>query len=219
MKKTTQSVLAAACVAALMAGCSSTTMSSSADAERATAEVIKASFQNKGIAKLDRIAPEASNDLCSQADVAGKALDEKTAKAIEAANMAAIKWPSDGKYLGDWKRGEKVAQSGKGLTWRDKITRVNGGNCYNCHQIDPSFNSYGTLGPSLVGYGKLRGVTDPNSPAAQAVVKYTWGKIWNSRAYNACSNMPRAGTNGILTQNQVRDLVALLLDPNSPVNK
>jgi len=96
MKKTTQSVLAAACVAALMAGCSSTTMSSSADAERATAEVIKASFQNKGIAKLDRIAPEASNDLCSQADVAGKALDEKTAKAIEAANMAAIKWPSDG---------------------------------------------------------------------------------------------------------------------------
>ncbi|MGA1731633.1 MAG: sulfur oxidation c-type cytochrome SoxX, partial [Burkholderiaceae bacterium] len=76
-----------------------------------------------------------------------------------------------------------------------------------------------TLGPSLYNYGKLRGVTDPNSPASKAVVKYTWGKIWNARAYNACSNMPRAGTNGILTQNQVRDLVALLLDPNSPVNK
>jgi len=218
MKKTTLSVLAAAAVAVGLVGCSST-MSSSADVDKATAEIIKGSFQDKGIAKLDRIAPEASNDLCSQANVAGKPLDEKTAKAIEAANLASIKWPSDGKYLGDWKKGEKVAQSGKGLTWRDKITRVNGGNCYNCHQIDPSFNSYGTLGPSLVGYGKLHGVTDPNSPAAQAVVKYTWGKIWNSRAYNACSNMPRAGTNGILTQDQVRDLVALLLDPNSPVNK
>jgi sulfur-oxidizing protein SoxX len=218
MKKTTLSVLAAATVAVGLVGCSST-MSSSADVDKATAEVIKSSFQAKGIATLDRIAPEASNDLCSQANVAGKPLDEKTAKAIEAANLASIKWPSDGKYLGDWKKGEKIAQSGKGLSWRDKITRVNGGNCYNCHQIDPSFNSYGTLGPSLVGYGKLRGVTDPNSPAAQAVVKYTWGKIWNSRAYNACSNMPRAGTNGILTQDQVRDLVALLLDPNSPVNK
>jgi sulfur-oxidizing protein SoxX len=218
MKKTTLSVLAAATVVVGLVGCSST-MSSSADVDKATAEVIKSSFQAKGIATLDRIAPEASNDLCSQANVAGKPLDEKTAKAIEAANLASIKWPSDGKYLGDWKKGEKIAQSGKGLSWRDKITRVNGGNCYNCHQIDPSFNSYGTLGPSLVGYGKLRGVTDPNSPAAQAVVKYTWGKIWNSRAYNACSNMPRAGTNGILTQDQVRDLVALLLDPNSPVNK
>ena len=218
MKKSTRRVLAAATVAVGLVGCSST-MSSSADADKATAEVIKASFQSKGIAKLDRIAPESSNDLCSQANVAGKPLDEKTAKAIEAANMSAIKWPSDGKYLGDWKKGEKVAQGGRGLTWRDKITAVNGGNCYNCHQIDPSFNSSGTLGPSLAGYGKLRGVTDPNSPAAQAVVKYTWGKIWNSRAYNACSNMPRAGTNGVLTQDQVRDLVALLLDPNSPVNK
>jgi sulfur-oxidizing protein SoxX len=218
VKKTTISVLAAASVAVGLVGCSST-MSSSADADKATAEVIKSSFQAKGIAKLDRIAPEATNDLCSQANVAGKPLEEKTAKAIEAANLASIKWPSDGKYLGDWKKGEKIAQSGKGLSWRDKLDKANGGNCYNCHQIDPSFNSYGTLGPSLVGYGKLRGVTDPNSPAAQAVVKYTWGKIWNSRAYNACSNMPRAGTNGVLTQDQVRDLVALLLDPNSPVNK
>ncbi|MBS0408108.1 MAG: sulfur oxidation c-type cytochrome SoxX, partial [Proteobacteria bacterium] len=50
-------------------------------------------------------------------------------------------------------------------------------------------------------------------------VKYTWGKIWNSKAYNACSNMPRAGTEGILTEAQVRDIVALLLDPKSPVNQ
>ena len=62
-------------------------------------------------------------------------------------------------------------------------------------------------------------MTDPNSPEAQEIVKYTWGKIWNAKAYNACSNMPRAGTKGILTQAQVADIVALLLDPKSPVNR
>jgi sulfur-oxidizing protein SoxX len=51
------------------------------------------------------------------------------------------------------------------------------------------------------------------------MLDYTWGKIWNSRAYSACSHMPRAGHMGILTETQVRHLVALLLDPQSPVNQ
>jgi sulfur-oxidizing protein SoxX len=51
------------------------------------------------------------------------------------------------------------------------------------------------------------------------MVEYTWGKIWNAKAYNACSNMPRAGHAGILSEQQVRHVVALLLDPQSPVNK
>ncbi|MFM7003204.1 MAG: sulfur oxidation c-type cytochrome SoxX, partial [Limnohabitans sp.] len=55
--------------------------------------------------------------------------------------------------------------------------------------------------------------------AAKPIVEYTWGKIWNSKAYNACSNMPRAGHSGILTEAQVRHVVGLLLDPKSPVNK
>ncbi|MGA1322048.1 MAG: sulfur oxidation c-type cytochrome SoxX, partial [Burkholderiaceae bacterium] len=88
----------------------------------------------------------------------------------------------------------------------------NGGNCYNCHKISNTEISYGTLGPSLYQYGKLRG----NS---EAVVKYTWGKIYNAKAYNACTNMPRFGHAGILTEAQMKDLMALLLDPNSPVNK
>jgi sulfur-oxidizing protein SoxX len=50
-------------------------------------------------------------------------------------------------------------------------------------------------------------------------VEYTWGKIWNSKAYNACSNMPRAGHMGILNETQVRHVVGLLLDPKSPVNQ
>ena len=31
--------------------------------------------------------------------------------------------------------------------------------------------------------------------------------------------MPRFGHNGILTEEQIKDVVALLLDPQSPVNK
>ena len=44
----------------------------------------------------------------------------------------------------------------------------------------------------------------PASPAAKAVVEYTWGKLWNAKAYNACSNMPRFGHAGILTEQQIK---------------
>ncbi|HEX5698075.1 MAG TPA: sulfur oxidation c-type cytochrome SoxX, partial [Rhodoferax sp.] len=36
--------------------------------------------------------------------------------------------------------------------------------------------------------------------------------------YNACSVMPRAVHKGIITEAQAKDLMALLLDPKSPVN-
>ena len=35
----------------------------------------------------------------------------------------------------------------------------------------------------------------------------------------ACSNMPRFGANKVLTEKQIKDLVAFLFDPESPVNK
>lgn len=205
-------------VAALvLAGCTSSP--SSPDYDKITAEVVKASFQDRGIAKLDRLVQDDANRECATADVAGKPIDEKVAKAIEAAEMKTVKWPSDGKFLGDWKEGERIAQSGRGLTWTDDDKTVNGGNCYNCHQISKQEISFGTLGPSLYNYGKLRGVSDPNSEASKAIVEYTWGKLWNSRAYNACSQMPRAGHKGILNEQQLRHIMALLLDPKSPVNQ
>ena len=79
--------------------------------------------------------------------------------------------------------------------------------------------SYGTIGPSLLNYGKLRNVNDPNSASAKGIVEYTWGKIYNAKAYNACSNMPRLGHAGVITEEQIRDVMALLLDPASPVNQ
>jgi sulfur-oxidizing protein SoxX len=212
--KITLSLLA---VAAITAGCA--TAPNLAELDKITNDIVKASFRDQGMVKASVLDSDDANRLCSAADVAGKPLDDKTARALEAANFKLIKWPSDGKFLGDWKEGEKIAQSGRGMTWTDTAGAANGGNCYNCHQMSKAEISFGTIGPSLYNYGKLRGVTDPASPEAKPMLEYTWGKIWNSKAYNACSNMPRAGHSGILTEGQVRDIVGLLLDPKSPVNQ
>ena len=217
MNKKTAWMLSAL-AAVVLAGCA--TGPSVSELNDLARQVAKASFRDEGIVKADKVLnTDETNRLCSEADVTGKPLDEKTAKRIEEANLKAIKWPSDGKFLGDWKQGEAIAQSGRGLTFTDSASTVNGGNCYNCHQITKEEISFGTIGPSLYNYGKIRGVSNPDSPEAKPIVEYTWGKIWNSKAYNACSNMPRAGHMGILSAEQVRHVVALLLDPKSPVNQ
>ena len=217
MNKKTAWMLSAL-AAVVVAGCA--TGPSVSELNDLARQVAKASFRDEGIVKADKVLnSDETNRLCSEADVAGKPLDEATAKRLEEANLKTVKWPSDGKFLGDWKQGEAIAQSGRGLTFTDDAKVVNGGNCYNCHQITKEEISFGTIGPSLYNYGKIRGVTDPGSEAAKPIVEYTWGKIWNSKAYNACSNMPRAGHMGILNETQIRHVVALLLDPNSPVNK
>jgi len=180
---------------------------SSQDLVQITA-VLKRDFHDRGQAKMDRIDLDEVQRACNlhadnpPADVA---------KALEAAQMKAIKFPN-GSLMGDWKKGEKVARSGRGMTWRDKSDAVNGGGCYNCHELSPQESAFGTLGPSLKGFGKTRG----NSPEMQ---KYAYGKIYNSKAYNACSQMPRMGQSGTLTEAQITDLVAYLLDPASPVNQ
>jgi sulfur-oxidizing protein SoxX len=212
------SLALAICTAAVLAACSAP-MPSSADLDKLTQDVVARSFRAEGQAKLDRLNPDEDNRLCAEADRTGVAMEAKVAAEIEARNMKTIKAPADGKYLGDFKEGEKVAQSGAGKTWTDKADSANGGNCYNCHQISKEELSFGTLGPSLYNYGKIRGVTNPNSAEAKPIVEYTWGKIQNARAYNACSNMPRFGHKDILTETQIKNVMALLLDPASPVNK
>ena len=214
MKKTYLK-LSAVVSALLIAGCALTP--STKDVDAATAQVMKSSFRAQGDAKLDRLVLDASNQACS--DSQGAPLDEKLSKAIEEANLKTVKFPADGKLLGSYAEGEKIAQNGRGLTWTDKADAANGGSCYNCHQISKTELSYGSLGPSLYNYGKLRGVTDPTAAAAKPIVDYTWGKLWNSKAYNACSGMPRFGHANILTVEQLKDVMALLLDPKSPVNQ
>ena len=212
------SIALSAVVVALLTACAAP-MPTSADLDKLTQDILGRSFRAEGQAKLDRLNPDEDNRLCAESDRTGVALDAKVAEAIEARNMQTIKAPADGNYLGDYKEGEKIAQSGAGKTWTDKADSVNGGNCYNCHQISKEELSYGTLGPSLYNYGKIRGVTNPNSAEAKPIVAYTWGKLQNARAYNACSNMPRFAHKGILTETQIKHVMALLLDPASPVNK
>ncbi|MEZ5786614.1 MAG: sulfur oxidation c-type cytochrome SoxX [Xanthobacteraceae bacterium] len=135
------------------------------------------------------------------------------ADAIMARAKATIVYPDDGKYLGDWKKGEQSALSGYGgRMGDDNPKRVNGGNCYACHQLAATEISYGTLGPSLLGYGKAKGFT----PEAQ---KEVYERIYNPQSALACSNMPRFGHNKFLTVEQIKDVMAFLMDPESPVNK
>ncbi len=206
----------AVAIALATAACSSTP--TSADLDKLTASVIASSFRDEGIAKIDRLVQDDSNRECSQAEATGKPLTAERAKAIEEASLKTVKTPSNNQYLGDWREGEKIAQNGRGMTWTDATTAPGGGNCYNCHQISKQEISFGTLGPSLYQYGKLRGVVDPASTAAKPIVDYTWGKLWNAKAYNACSAMPRFGHASLLNEKQIQDVMALLLDPASPVN-
>jgi len=177
--------------------------------KRAT-ELMQQDFQTRGIANVDRLNQDEAMTLCTKyrsqppADVAKK---------IQAAQMETIKFPADGRFMGDWKSGDKLAQSGRGATWSDKPDSKNGGGCYNCHRVSGTELSYGTIGPSLYQFGKLRG------GPTEANMQYVYGKIYNSQAYAACSNMPRFGFHGVLSEEQIKDLVALLLDPESPVNK
>jgi sulfur-oxidizing protein SoxX len=213
--KTTAYTAAALGVAALAVGCA--TGPTAAERDHDAVAVIRGAFRDEGIAKVDRLQQDAANDACSKA--LGQELPAAVAKAVEEAELKSVKPPGNGQYLGDWKLGEAIAQSGRGLTFTDDAKTVNGGNCYNCHQISPQEISFGTIGPSLYQYGKLRGVTDPASEASRPIVAYTWTKLWNARAYNACSQMPRFGHMGILDEAQIRHVMALLLDPKSPVNR
>ncbi len=174
------------------------------------AETMKTSFKERGQAKMDRLNQDETQKLCSE--WFGKTLPKDVVEKIEKANLATIKWPADGKLVGDFRNGERVAQEGRGMQWSDVPGGPVGANCYACHQIAPQEISYGTIGPSLYQFGKTRGYTDD-------MRKYAYGKIWNAQAYSACSNMPRFGHNGILTEQQVKDLVALLMDPKSPANQ
>ena len=200
-----------------LAGCAA--LEPKPDYDALTTQMMKASFRDEGIATVDRLEQDASNAACSKAQ--GGTLPDDVANAIQQAALKGVRPPADGQYLGDWHEGEKLAQNGRGMTWTDKSAAPasNGGNCYNCHQITKAEISYGTIGPSLYQYGKNRGVSDPASAAAQPIVEYTWAKMWNAKAYNACSGMPRFGHGGLLDEIQLKHLMALLLDPKSPVNQ
>lgn len=210
MKKTGAKIAVAAATVLTIAGCA--TVAADPDYNQIVQQMLKNDFKDKGPAKVERVLQQdEAQRLCSEYPIAEERPKEIAAR-VEANEMKNIVYPADGKYLGDWKKGEKVAQSGHGMRWNDKPTTINGGNCYACHQITKEEISFGNIGPSLYNYGKLRG-------QSEAILKYTWGKLYNAQAYSACSTMPRFGHNKVLSEAQLKDVMALLLDPESPVNK
>jgi sulfur-oxidizing protein SoxX len=184
------------------------------DTHREAVRLMQRDFKPVGIAGMDRLKQDELQAACNKyndnppADVAARLQKEQ---------IATIKWPADGKLIGNWKEGEKIAQRGRGMAWNDKAGKTsrgepNGGSCYNCHQIGPATTSFGTIGTSLYQFGKARGYSE-------SVQRYAYGKIYNAKAYNVCSGMPRFGHSGTLTEQQMKDLTALLMDPASPVNQ
>ncbi|MDQ3027602.1 MAG: sulfur oxidation c-type cytochrome SoxX [Pseudomonadota bacterium] len=203
------SIFALGTAGALAAGCAAMMSGDEQYADKALA-MMKTSFKERGQAKLDRLDQDDMQRMCSAA--AEKPVAKDVAERLEKAQQALLKYPADGKYLGDWKAGERIAQSGQGKQFSDNPANPNGANCYACHQLSKAELSFGTIGPTLYNFGKLRGFT----PEMQ---KYAYSKVYNSQAFSACSNMPRFGHAGILTEKQIQDVVALLMDPESPINK
>jgi sulfur-oxidizing protein SoxX len=173
--------------------------------------ILKASFTDKGQAAVERLNQTEAQRSCSEHGL--KELPKALRAKLEKNALAEVKLPADDKYMGSWKDGEKIAQNGRGMQSSDDKAAPNGANCYACHQITKQEISFGNIGPSLAQYGKLRGGPTPE------MLKYTWSKVYNSHSVNACSVMPRYGAADILTEKQIQDVVALLLDPESPVNK
>lgn len=210
MKKSSK--LAGGAAILLLTACA-TVMTAPDVAQNAAQDLIdfKNSFKEKNIAKLDRLNQSDLQKSCS--DYAQKEMPAELRSRLEKAELDAVKFPADGQFLGNWKEGEKIAQNGRGLQFSDDAKTLNGGNCYACHQISKSEIAYGNIGPSLSEFGKLRG------GPSEDLMKYTWTKLFSSHAYNACSVMPRYGAAQILTEQQMKDVMALLLDPKSPINQ
>lgn len=193
--------------AAIAGGCATTADRAAYDA-KATA-TIQRDFHARGIATMDRLKQDELQLACTQYR---DHPPEDVLERLEAQQRATIRLPADGVLSGDWKRGAALAESGRGMSWSDKPGTPSGGSCYNCHELAPQQTSFGTMGPSLRQFGKLRGYT-------AEVQKYAYERIYNSKAFAPCSAMPRFGTSGTLTEQQIKDLVAYLTDPESPVNK
>ncbi len=209
----TRALISAGVIAAVIAGCASMEGGDPA-LQKQAADTMKRDFHARGMAKMDRLNQDELQRVCTDTRDRPPA---DVQKRLEAAEMASIKLPVDGKLLGDWKRGRSIARRGRGMTWRDKEGKTsrgepNGGGCYNCHQLSPQETSYGNVGPSLRQFGKLRGY-------GVDIQEYAYKKIYNAKAYSACSSMPRFGVSGTLTEQQIKDLTAYLMDPDSPVNK
>lgn len=173
-------------------------------------EVIDASFGDLTDDLRARIVQDETQEVCSSYRDMPPA---ELADAILERELASVVFPEDDNLMGDWKYA--LDNSNNGWGWRigdNNPNREIGGNCYACHQLTEEEVGYGNLGPSLLGYGK-------GFEIDAEFVMATYTKIYNAQAILPCSQMPRFGATGFLTPEQITHYVAMLLDPESPVNQ
>jgi sulfur-oxidizing protein SoxX len=93
------------------------------------------------------------------------------------------------KFVGELKadaaRGKKIA------------TDVRWGNCVACHALPDQAG--GSVGPSLADYAQRNLSLD-----------YTYQRIWDNRLFSPNAHMPIYGTNSVLTEEEIRDIMAYI---------
>ncbi|MDZ7712769.1 MAG: sulfur oxidation c-type cytochrome SoxX [Rhodovibrio sp.] len=220
-------ILAALCVTALIGGPATaqdgspdraqyTEMSSEELAEHL---MFKADGFKTGMATQEgttvgeRLRQDALQKTCSGR---GQMDSANVSKVIELARNS-MEYPDGGIELGDWKKGQSLAENAFGFrvghNIDDHSAKETGGLCINCHKMEEAKAiRSGTLGPSLVNYGNNRGTGADTK-------KYTYEVLYNPHVFFPCTKMPRFGVNGVLTQEKISHIMAYLLDPDSPVNK
>jgi len=163
----------------------------------------------------DRMKQDEIQKICSA--LKKRQVDSSTAQKVSTIAKNNMLYPKGSIRLGDWKKGRALVQNAFGFRVGHKTDkhskRKPGGMCVNCHLLDSKMTiPSGNLGPSLRGYGKTRG-------QSEGVMKYTYEVIYNPHSVFPCTNMPRLGANGFINQEQIRDVMAYLLDPKSPINQ
>lgn len=195
----------------IVAGCAS--VPDEATTRQIAEKMVSNTYAKTSPAFAGRVAQDRAQQICSKIGNA-KLTQDEAAEVVRLAR-ASIKYPASGKLAGDWKVGAKLAYNGQGsriMGGKLEKRKENGALCSNCHQLDPKEFNVGNLGPSLTGYGAQRG-------SSEAIAKLTYERIYNAWTYSPCSNMPRLGSSGHLTPEQIAHVVAYLVDPQSPVNK
>ena len=185
-------------------------------------ELMKSGFSNdpRFAWKLNK---DEAQKICSQYPSRESMPASAIQKVIEL-STSGISYPQWGIYWGDWKEGKKLVESPRGGRFASYGFSDNpadkGGNCYACHLIEKGMPG-GTMGPNLYQYGKRWNITkeNMNSPETIEKLRIVYNIIYNSWSAFPCSSMPRFGYHGSLSSNDVANIVAFLLHPESPVNK
>jgi hypothetical protein len=169
---------------------------------------IKASFRDQGIAKVDRIKQDLGQSACSS----GQAAPDAVAKQIEAQSwrrQVADRRPVHRRLA---RRREAGAERPRHDLDRQSAAKANGGNCYNCHQIEQAGDLLRHHRPEPLQLRQDPRRGDVTSPAAQPSSSTPGARSTTARPTTPAPTC-RASAHGLLDEKQIRHLMALAARP------